>query len=64
MRVASCLYYASYELLVAFIVRVTSCELHLLCELRGMEAFYIALYCLHFRLILLVDPYSNVKDQG
>ena len=34
MRVASCLYYASYELRVAFIVRVTSCELHFLCELR------------------------------
>ena len=34
MRVASCLYLASYELQVALIVRVTSCELHFLCELR------------------------------
>ena len=34
MRVASCLYFASCELLVALIVQVTSCELHSLCELR------------------------------
>ena len=34
LRVASCIYFTSGELRVALIVRVKSCELHLICELR------------------------------
>ena len=37
MRVASCLYFASYELRVALIVRVTSCELNERCELEAQK---------------------------
>ena len=34
MRVASCLYFASYELQVAFILRVASCTYYASCELN------------------------------
>ena len=37
LRVTSCIYFASYELLVALIMRVASCELNERCELETQK---------------------------